>query len=56
MAVAVNQRNISRKHLTAPDYLIDGTGAIENIVGLIGAENLCRMFFGIAGSPLMIKK
>ena len=56
MTVAVDQGDISGQDLTSPDDLIDRTGSIQYIIGLVCTEYCGRIAFRITGSTLVIQQ
>ena len=56
MTVAVDQSDISGQDLTSPDDLIDSTGSIQYIIGLIRTEYCGRITFRITGGTFVIEQ
>ena len=56
VAVAVDQCDVAVGHPAAPDDLIHGRGAVQNIIRLIGSENPGGVVFGIARRAFMVQQ
>ena len=56
VAVAVHQCEVAADHPAVPDDLVHGRGAVQHIVGLVRAEDLCRIAFGVARRALVVQQ